>query len=158
MEWYNGMELPEHVLESIRNTDIEQYGLHKDTQTTKEDIVNALYDRCLQGTLLVVHEKDINLFFTDQAPYVIKMDSLRGPKASLFDYIKVVRKVIKFYLEKTETHKLETRTPFKELTILAKRGKWEHEGTFKESYQMQDGSFADELSFGLILRRELKCL
>ena len=153
MEWYCRMELPPHVQESILNTDIGQYGLHKESTLSKEELVQALCDKCLAGGLLIVHEKDINLFFTDQAPYIIKMDSLRGPSASIFDYIKLVKKVVKFYTEKTETHKLETRTPFKELEILAKRGKWTYEGTHKESYQMPDGSFADELSFGIILKR-----
>ncbi|OYW79675.1 MAG: hypothetical protein B7Z19_04635 [Polynucleobacter sp. 32-46-5] len=81
------------------------------------------------------------------------MDSVRGPNASIFDYTKLIKKVVKMFVEKTLIQKLETRTPFPELEILAKRCKWDHEGTHKQSYQMPDGTFADELSFGIILNR-----
>jgi hypothetical protein len=158
MDLYFGMELPEQVTTCLLNVPREQFGFHKDTTHTVEEIVEYTKEACLEGRVYVVYEKDIILFFTDQSPYVLHMDSVRGLHASIFDYTKVIKKVVKMFVEKTEIHKLETRTPFPELEILAKRCKWDHEGTHKESYQMPDGTYADELSFGLILRRENKCL
>jgi len=81
------------------------------------------------------------------------MDSIRGPRGSIFEYTKLIKKVVQLFKEKTLIHKLETRTPFTELEILAKRCKWAQEGLHKESYEMLDGSFADEYSFGIILTR-----
>lgn len=148
------MELPKEVTDCLLSVPREQFGFHKETSHTVEDIVEFTKEACLEGRVYIVYEKGIILFFTDQTPYVLHMDSVRGPNASIFDYTKVIKKVVKMFIEKTLIHKLETRTPFPELEILAKRCKWDHEGTHKQSYQMPDGTFADELSFGLILRRE----
>jgi len=153
MDLYFGQELPEEVLECILSVDRNQFGFHKDNLFTVEDIAKHINEACLAGKVYLVYENDIILIFTDQSPYVLHMDSVRGPRGSIFDYTKVIKKVVKLFIEKTEIHKLETRTPFPELEILAKRCKWDHEGTHKESYQMPDGSFADELSFGIILKR-----
>ena len=154
MDLYYGMELPSEVTDCLLSVPREQFGFHKETSHTVEDIVEFTKEACLEGRVYIVYEKGIILFFTDQTPYVLHMDSVRGPNASIFDYTKVIKKVVKMFTEKTEIHKLETRTPFPELEILAKRCKWDHEGTHKQSYQMPDGTFADELSFGLILKRE----
>ena len=154
MDLYFGMELPSEVTDCLLSVPREQFGFHKETSHTVEDIVEFTKEACLEGRVYIVYEKGIILFFTDQTPYVLHMDSVRGPNASIFDYTKVIKKVVKMFTEKTEIHKLETRTPFPELEILAKRCKWDHEGTHKQSYQMPDGTFADELSFGLILKRE----
>lgn len=148
------MELPSEVTDCLLNVPREQFGFHKETKHSVEDIVEFTKEACLEGRVYIVYEKGIILFFTDQTPYVLHMDSVRGPNASIFDYTKVIKKVVKMFTEKTEIHKLETRTPFPELEILAKRCKWDHEGTHKQSYQMPDGTFADELSFGIILKRE----
>ena len=156
MELYFGIELPKHIIDCMLNTPREQFGFHKDQSLTVEQIVDAAKKACLEGNLYIVYDKDILLFFTDQTPYVLHMDSIRGINASIFDYTKVIKKTVKMFIDKTDIHKLETRTPFPELEILAKRCKWSHEGTHKESYQMPDGTFADELSFGIILIREDK--
>ena len=156
MDLYYGMELPKEVTDCLLSVPREQFGFHKETEHTVEEIVEYTKEACLEGRVYIVYEKGIILFFTDQTPYVLHMDSVRGKDASIFDYTKVIKKVVKMFTEKTEIHKLETRTPFPELEILAKRCKWDHEGTHKQSYQMPDGSFADELSFGLILKREVK--
>ena len=156
MELYFGMDLPEHVLKCMLDTPREQFGFHKDQTLTVEQIVEAAKKACLEGHLYIVYDKNIMLFFTDQTPYVLHMDSIRGLNSSIFDYTKTIKKIVKLFKEKTDIHKLETRTPFSELEILAKRCKWSHEGTHKESYQMPDGTFADELSFGIILNRENK--
>lgn len=166
MELYFGMELPGHVTDCILNTDRAQFGFHrpsavaglKEAEQTVEEIVEITKQACLEGRVYIVYENDICLFFTDQTPYVLHMDSIRGPRGSIFEYTKLIKKVVKMFTEKTEIHKLETRTPFKELEILAKRCKWDLEGTHKESYQMPDESFADELSFGLILKRPTRTL
>ena len=154
MDLYFGMDLPSEVTDCLLSVPREQFGFHKETSHTVEDIVELTKEACLEGRVYIVYEKGIILFFTDQTPYVLHMDSVRGPNASIFDYTKVIKKVVKMFTEKTEIHKLETRTPFPELEILAKRCKWDHEGTHKQSYQMPDGTFADELSFGIILKRE----
>ena len=153
MDLYYANELPKEVTDCLLTVPREQFGFHKDNKHTVEDIVEYTKQACLEGKVYIVYEKDIILFFTDQTPYVIHMDSVRGPRASIFDYIKVIKKIVKLFTEKTLIHKLETRTPFPELEILAKRCKWDHEGTHKQSYQMPDGTFADELSFGIILNR-----
>ena len=153
MELYYGMELPQHVIDCLLNTDRTQFGFHKDTEESVEEIVESLKEAVLNQQVYLVYDTDVVLFFTDKAPYVLNMDSIRGPRASIFEYTKVIKKVVKMFVEKTLIHKLETRTPFKELEILAKRCKWDHEGTHRESYQMPDGTFADELSFGIILKR-----
>lgn len=153
MDLYFGMELPSEVTDCLLSVPREQFGFHKEATHTVEDIVEFTKEACLEGRVYIVYEKGIILFFTDQTPYVLHMDSVRGPRASIFDYIKVVKKVVNLFTEKTLIHKLETRTPFLELGILAKRGKWDLEGTHKQSYQMPDGTFADELSFGIILNR-----
>ena len=154
MELFFAMELPEYITQCMLKTDREQFGFHKDTTQTKEEIIEIVKESCLTGKLYVVYEKGIVLYFTDRSPYVLNMDSTRGPNSSIFDYTKLIKRVVKMFTEKTEIHKLETRTPFPELEILAKRCKWSLEGTHKESYQMPDGTFADELSFGIILKRE----
>ena len=153
MDLYYASELPKEVTDCLLTVPREQFGFHKDNKHTVEDIVEYTKQACLEGKVYIVYEKGIILFFTDQTPYVLHMDSVRGPRASIFDYIKVVKKVVNLFTEKTLIHKLETRTPFLELGILAKRGKWDLEGTHKQSYQMPDGSFSDELSFGIILKR-----
>lgn len=153
MDLYFGMELPKEVTDCLLTVPREQFGFHKDTEQTVEEVVETIKEACLAGKVYIVYEKGIVLFFTDQSPYVIHMDSVRGPNASIFDYTKVIKKVVTMFSEKTLIHKLETRTPFPELEILAKRCKWDLEGTHKQSYQMPDGSFADELSFGLVLKR-----
>lgn len=153
MDLYFGIELPKEVTDCLLGVPREQFGFHKETQHTVEEIIEVIKEACLEGRVYVVYEKGIILFFTDQTPYVLHMDSVRGKDASIFDYTKVIKKVVKLFTEKTEIHKLETRTPFPELEILAKRCKWDHEGTHKQSYQMPDGTFSDELSFGLILTR-----
>lgn len=147
------MELPKEVTDCLLATPREQFGFHKETKHSVEDIVEFTKEACLEGRVYIVYEKGIILFFTDQTPYVLHMDSVRGPNTSIFDYTKVIKKVVKMFVEKTLIQKLETRTPFPELEILAKRCKWDHEGTHKQSYQMPDGTFADELSFGIILNR-----
>lgn len=147
------MELPKEVTDCMLNTDKAQYGFHKDMSLSVEEIVENIKTMCLNGQVYIVYENDICLFFTDLAPFVLRGDSIRGPRGSIFDYTKLIKKVVKLFKEKTLVHKLETRTPFKELEILSKRCKWEHEGTHKESYQMPDGSFADEYTFGLVLKR-----
>ena len=154
MDLYFGMELPSEVTDCLLNVPREQFGFHKETKHSVEDIVEFTKEACLEGRVYIVYEKGIILFFTDQTPYVLHMDSVRGEGSSIFDYTKVIKKVVKMFIEKTLIHKLETRTPFPELEILAKRCKWDHEGTHKQSYQMPDGTFSDELSFGIILKRE----
>lgn len=153
MDLYFGMDLPEQVVTCLLSVPREQFGFHKDTTSTVEEIVEYTKEICLAGKVYIVYENDVILFFTDQSPYVLHMDSVRGERGSIFEYTKLIKKVVKMFTEKTVIHKIETRTPFKELEILAKRCKWDHEGTHKESYQMPDGSFADELSFGLTLKR-----
>jgi hypothetical protein len=155
---YFGTPLPEHVITCMLNTPREQFGFHKDQSLSIEQIVEEVEKACLNYSLYIIYDKEILLFFTDQAPYVLHMDSIRGINSSIFDYTKLIKKAVKLFEEKTAIHKLETRTPFTELEILAKRCKWNHEGTYKESYQMPDGSFADELSFGIILKRSEKQL
>lgn len=153
MDLYYANELPKEVTDCLLTVPREQFGFHKDNKHTVEDIVEYTKQACLEGKVYIVYEKDIILFFTDQTPYVIHMDSVRGPRASIFDYTKVIKKVVKLFTEKTLIHKLETRTPFPELEILAKRCKWDQEGVHKQSYQMPDGTFSDEMSFGIILHR-----
>jgi hypothetical protein len=153
MELFFGMELPEHVVSCMLNTPREQFGFHKDSNMTVEDIVEYTKRACLEGKVYIVYDKDVMLFLTDQTPYVLHMDSIRGPKASIFDYSKTIKKVVAMLRDKTEIHKLETRTPFTELDILAKRCKWDLEGTHKQSYQMPDGEFVDEHSYGIIIKR-----
>jgi hypothetical protein len=158
MDLYYGTELPKHVLDSLLKIPREQFGFHLGMEQTIEEIVEGINEACSLKDVYIVYESGILLFFTNQTPYILRMDSVREENSSIFAYTKVIKKVVKLFTEKTEIHKLETRTPFKELDILAKRCKWDHEGTFKESYLMQDGSFADELSFGIILRRkEMVC-
>jgi len=153
MELFYGMELPQHVVDCMLGTDKAQFGFHKDTTQTLHEIVERVQERCLDGEIYLVYDNDICLFFTDQSPYTLHMDSIRGPRGSIFEYTKLIKKVVQMFKEKTLIHKLETRTPFTDLEILAKRCKWDHEGTHKESYQMPDGSFADEYTFGLVLTR-----
>lgn len=153
MDLYFGMELPKEVTDCLLNVPREQFGFHKEATHTIEEIVEFIKEACLNGKVYIVYEKDIILLFTDQSPYVLHMDSVRGKNSSIFDYTKVIKKVVALFVEKTLIHKLETRTPFPELEILAKRCKWDLEGIHKQSYQMPDGSFADELSFGIILNR-----
>lgn len=156
MDLFFAMDLPKQVTDCLLSVPREQFGFHKDTTHTIEEIVEYTKQACLDGKVYIVYDNDVVLLFTDQTPYVLHMDSVRGPRASIFDYTKVIKKTVKMFTEKTEIHKLETRTPFVELEVLAKRCKWSHEGTHKESYQMPDGSFADEHTYGLILRREEK--
>jgi hypothetical protein len=153
LDLFFGQELPQIVKDCLLSVDKKQFGFHKDNTLSVEDIVDGIDTACIEGKVYIVYENDILLFFTDQTPYVLKMDSVRGPRGSIFDYTKLIKKVVKLFVEKTLIHKLETRTPFTELDILAKRCKWSHEGTFKESYQMPDGEFVDEYSFGIILHR-----
>ena len=156
MELYFGMELPQKVIDCFLSVPKEQFGFHKDTNFTVEEIIEYIKQACLAGKIYIVYDREVILLFTDQTPYVLRMDSLRGENSTIFDYIKVINKVVKLFTEKTVIHKIETRTPFTDLAILAKRYKWKHEGTHEESYQMPDGSFVNELSFGLILHRSLE--
>lgn len=154
MELFFGMELPQHVVDCMLKTDRIQFGFHKESALTVEEIVEITKQACLEGKVYIIYDKNVILFLTDQTPYVIHMDSIRGPGASIFDYTKTIKRAVSMLKEKTDIHKIETRTPFSELDILAKRCKWDIEGTHKESYQMPDGTFADEHSYGIILRRE----
>jgi hypothetical protein len=153
MNLYFGVELPKEVIDCLYKVPYEQFGFHKETLYTVEDIIEIMKQACIERKVYIIYEKGIILFFTDQTPYVLHMDSVRSADSSIFDYTKVIKKAVKFFTENTESHKIETRTPFKELEILAKRCKWDHEGTHKQSYQMPSGEFYDELSFGIILKR-----
>lgn len=154
MELFFGMELPQHVTDCLLAVPREQFGFQKDSNLTVEEIVEITKTACLEGKVYIIYDTDVVLFFTDQSPYVLHMDSVRGLGASIFDYSKVLKRAFNMFTKKTEIHKIETRTPFKELNTIAKRVGFELEGTHKQSYQMPDGSFADELSFGIILKRE----
>lgn len=153
MDLYFGCELPKKVIDCLLSVPDEQFGFHKDTVGTKEQVVESLNQACRNGKVYIIYENNVVLFLTDQAPYVLHLDSVRGTDSSIFDYIKLIKKMIKMMTEKTLIHKIETRTPFMELETVIKRGGWKVEGRFAESYQMPDGTFADEISIGCVLKR-----
>lgn len=156
MELFFGMELSDNVINCLKESDPNQFGFHQNSAETIDDIINNIKERCLAGQVYIAYENDVILFLTDQTPYVLRMDSIKGSKASAFDFVKAVRHLISLLENKTEIHKLETRTPYAQLQKLAKRAKWDLEGIHKQSYQMPDGSFADEYSFGYILNKDKK--
>jgi hypothetical protein len=149
-------ELPEEVIHTIRTSDMAQFGWHTDV-TDVEQVIQSIQERVRQGTLGVSYHKDCVYLLTDSNPGIIFLDSLRGKRASIFNYIDGIKKLIEFLKDKTDIHKIITKTPFKELSRLQKKTGFTLEGTHTEEYLMPDGSYADIYSFGYILRRD-KCL
>ncbi len=154
MNLYFSTEVPQDVIDSIATADISQFGMHTDTGVSVEQVIVALKEKVLNGTLVVGHHKGCSYFLTDYLPGVIHLDSIRGNGATIFNYVSGIKELLEQLRTTTKIHKVVTKTPNKDFLKLQKKIGFELEGTHKEEYLMPDGSYSDVYSFGYILRRD----
>lgn len=147
---YINKELPEEVINCIRDTDEEQFGFHTNNHNV-DSILEQLKTGCLSGTVAVLYGHNCIGFLTDANPGIVTLDSLRSNKASIFDYISFLKDVVK-ELSKTNINKIETRALNKDLCKLQKKTGFVLEGTLRKNWLMPDGTYIDTYAFGYLLK------
>lgn len=105
------------------------------------------------GTAVLYHEGNIVYMLRRKTAWIGQVDIFVGEHGSIMEAVKVGRKAIAWAVENTYYHRLEARSPFPMMKILAKRLGFELEGYRKESFKDNSGAMLDEIEVGLILRR-----
>ena len=151
MELYCGMELPDYILDCIRDSnEVLREDLRLWNRTT-EEIVEHIKKEVLESYIYLAYQDDICLLFMDKTPYTIQMSILYGKTAKTNKLVRIIKELFTIFEEKADVHKIETANTCPDLyPILTKCG-FSLEGTFVDSRRLPTGEFVDEWSYGYLV-------
>jgi len=150
LELYCGSDLPEHVVDCIRNSSdvlLEDLRLwNKDI----EGIVEHIKQGVLDSTIYVAYQDNICLLFLDKTPYTFHMFILMGSDYKANKLTRIIKEVFTIFNEKTPMHKMELATTCPEMHPLLTKIGFNLEGTLVDSRKVDD-TFVDEWVYGYLI-------
>lgn len=129
-------------------------GMSQDGDGVDRIFIDALPTMVERGVVCLYHEGKVVFMLRRRTAHVGLVDIFLGEGATVFDAIRVGRRAIQWAAENTHYHKLEARSPYPMMRVLALRIGWKVEGYREQSYRAEDGRMLDEIEVGLILRSE----
>lgn len=127
-------------------------GLSQDGDGVDAAFIDALPKLVGLGIAVLYHEGNIVYMLRRRTAWVGYVDIFVGDGGTIHEAVKVGRKAIAWAAENTVYHKLEARSPWPMLPVLAQRLGWKVEGYREASFMGPDGEMLDEVEVGLILR------
>lgn len=151
MELYCGMELPEHILDCIRNSDeVLREDLRLWNKTT-EEIVEHIKTAVKDFYIYLVYQDNICLLYMDKTPYTIWMSIIYGKNSKPNKLVRVIKELFNLWKDKTDVHKVELSTTCPDLHPILYRCGFNLEGTLVDSRRIPTGEFVDEWIYGYLL-------
>jgi len=151
MEMFYGMDLPQHVKESLESVDGEILEELLLWGKTKEELVEHIEEACLNGLILITYQDNISLLFMDKTPYTLQMTILPGDGAKSNKITRLLMETLTMYKEKCDIHKIEIRNTCPSLWKILNKAGFQTEGTLVDSRRLSDETYIDELSMGYLI-------
>lgn len=151
MELYCGSDLPEHVLDCIRDSnevlleDLRLWG------KTTEEIVEHIKTEVLNSYIYLVYQDNICLLYMDKTPYTAWMSILYGKNSKPNKLVRIIKELITLWEEKTDMHKIELATTCPDLYPILTRCGFTLEGSLTDSRRVPTGEFVDEWLYGYLI-------
>lgn len=127
-------------------------GLSQDGEGVDSVFLDALPRLVALGVVCLYHEGNIVYMLRRLTAWIGYVDIFVGDGGTIHEAIRVGRKAIQWAAENTVYHKLEARSPWPMLPVVAQRLGWKIEGFRHESFMGPDGEMLDEVEVGIVLR------
>jgi hypothetical protein len=150
MTAYYMSPVPDACMAVIQHDSVVTYS--QDGDGVEQMFKDMLPVLVMRGAVCLYHEGEVVYMLRRRTAWVGIVDVFTGPDATIHEAVRVGRRAIAWAAENSAYHRLEARSPWPMLPVIARRLGFEIEGYRRESFRSPSGAMLDEIEVGLILR------